>query len=277
MSIETHWGNKCNLENFHVFFYLFQTIGDCFCPCGKNFQHSCQNCFRRANWHTLRKTIFSEQNFVGLMAKHFWLLAMFFPAGLTKFSSTCPRKQFEGFFSSEKNIKCWPFRTLIEKILGFWEKLSGQFCQNCFLRVHRNISVINVLFEKLWFYLHLLGHWAKEFHHYGKIFWPSGYTVSAGLSKFPSTCPRKQIGGKIFRRKEIHFADVFGHGLKKFGTSFEPFWRRFSKLTSLWTEVHFEHKGNLRKVFFITFGNWEKNFRLLVEKFFDPIFKKTFY
>ena len=122
-----HIEEKNAIWRTFTFFYLFQTIGDYFCPCGKNFQHSCQNCFRRANWHTLGKTIFSEQNkgvilscldlersFSGLMAKHFWLLAMFFSAGLTKFSSTCPRKQFEGFFSSERIISCWPFRTLIE-------------------------------------------------------------------------------------------------------------------------------------------------------------------
>ena len=57
-----HIEEKNAIWRTFTFFYLFQTIGDYFCPCGKNFQHSCQNCFRHANWHTLGKTIFSEQN-----------------------------------------------------------------------------------------------------------------------------------------------------------------------------------------------------------------------
>ena len=92
-----------------------------------------------------------------------------------------------------------------------------------------------------------------------KCFRKSGHGVSAGLSKLASTLSEEQFEGKFFCRKKIQFADVFGHGFKNFGTSFVPFWQRFSKLTFLWTEVHFEHKGNLRKFFYY--------FRKLGEKF----------
>ena len=81
----------------------------------------------------------------------------------------------------------------------------------------------------------------------------------------------------FFLGEKIICVVVFGNGLKKIRASFKLFWTGLLKLISTWTEVHFEYK-KLRKLFlFILFGFYAKFFRLLVEKFFDVIFKIAFY
>ena len=201
-----------------LLFFHFHTKGERFWPPGKIFQHDCRNCFWRVHWITWRKTVFFEQKFLcflscsdikrnifGFMAEHFWLPSRFCQQDCQNCLPLVMKSRFpEGtIFFSDRNINFLTFSDTGRKKPGHLSKISGRACQNCLLRVQRNISGINVIFEKLWFYLHLLGHWTKEFHDYGKIFWPSGYTVSAGLSKLPSTCPREQFQGKFFPRKMI--------------------------------------------------------------------------
>ena len=77
--------------------------------------------------------------------------------------------------SSEKKYNFLTFSDTDWKKFGHLRKISRLVCQNCFLCVQRNTSGIDVLFEKLCFHLHLLGHWVKNFHYYGKkilAFWP---------------------------------------------------------------------------------------------------------
>ena len=108
-------------------------------------------------------------------------------------------RQLQGaFFVSEKKL-C--FRTFPDTD---WRKVEA-FVKNFRMGSSRLLSTYpedpfgdKCIFWKFCFYLHFLGRSVKFFHHFGKIFWPSGYSVPTGLTKFPCLCPREQFGGKFF-------------------------------------------------------------------------------
>ena len=103
-------------------------------------------------------------------------------------------------------------------------KIFGRVCQNCFLRVQRKISAIDVYFEKLCSHLNLLGHWVKKFHQYAKIFWPSSYTVSAGCQNCLLYVLENSLRESVFfgnRHSLLTFSNTdwktFGHLSNVFG------------------------------------------------------------
>ena len=106
----------------------------------------------------------------------------------------------------------------------------------------------------------------KKFHHYGKIFWPSGFTVSAGLSKLTSTCPREQFEGKFFRRKKNIICWRIGTLFEKILDICRTFLEELLQTDFSVNRGTFRAWRKFGRNFFITNGYWAKLFRLLIEK-----------
>ena len=85
---------------------------------------------------------------------------------------------------------------MIEKT--FWTGLSKLF-STC---PEEHGLGINVCFQKLCCFCIFSDIEWKRFTIMVKEFWPSGYTVSAGLSKLPSTLSEEQFEGNFFPRKK---------------------------------------------------------------------------
>ena len=165
-----------------------------------------------------------------------------------------------------------------------WKKV-GAFVKNFRMGLSRLLSRYpedpfgdKCIFWKFCFYLHFLGRSVKFFHHYGKVFRPSGYSVPTGLTKLHSVCPREQFEGKFFLPEIKYYVVVFGHRLKKLWASVKHFWTWFSKLIFTWTEVHFEFGRDLREkyFFFVAFGFWSKCFWLDFQTCIPRVQRNTF-
>ena len=113
----------------------------------KSFQQSCQNCFLRVQWTTLRTIIVFSEIF-----ESFWTLSDNFPdlwlkisAAIPNVHSTC-RKYFFGFFCEWFSCSFY-LRTQAKKILVLKRKFR-HFCWNCILSVPRifwGVFIKNVL------------------------------------------------------------------------------------------------------------------------------------
>ena len=141
----TFWGIFCSKTIFFQWSLVFEA--KCLELPATSFQQSCQNCFLRVQWTTLRMSfIFSE------IFESFWILSDNCPDLWLKFSaafpnvhSTCP-KYFFGFFVNGSHV-LFNFGLKRKKILVLKKKFR-HFCWTCILSVPRTfwgVYIKNVL------------------------------------------------------------------------------------------------------------------------------------
>ena len=123
------------------------------------------------------------QSFWYIELKIFRLLGNETSSGLSKKHSTCPKERFEGLFFFGTNIY-FPllFPEFESETLGLFTKKIRQVCQNCILKVQRNL--LGNTFWKMrtiFFFVHRV--WPKTIRNFGQKF-------LAGLSKMHSNVRR---------------------------------------------------------------------------------------